>query len=196
VVWSVIEKGSMMRVIFDAGPQRWKIWFVLLLCLICGGGVIFAGGYLFLNYGMQPADGGVLKPLTSRILMGGAFVLPGAAIIAAILLYMQLYVTRIEEDEVGDGFRVTIAGFGPSLTINLRDIARVDYNEGISHGGGISVNAPWYSLRLRGRRFPLIVDIQGDFLDEHAVDRLIYGGPEPAVIASPKRTIQGKKRRR
>ncbi len=195
-----------MRVIFDAGSQRWKIWFVLLLCLICGGGVLFGGVYLFLNYGMHPENGGVLKPLTSRILMGGVFVLPGAAINAGILLYLQLYVTRIEQDEVGDSFRVTLAGFGPGLTINLRDIARVDYNDGISHSGGISVNAPWYSLRLPGRRFPLIVDIQGDFLDEHAVDRLIYGDhavdqliyviPKPAVIAGSKRKSQGRKRRR
>lgn len=186
----------MMRTIFDAGPQRWKIWFVVLICLICGGGMVFAGGYMLLNYGMQPEDGGVLKPLTSRMLMGGVFALPGLAIIAAILLYLQLYVTRIEEDEVGDGFRVTIAGFGPGLTIDRHDLARVRYNDGISHAGGISVNAPWYSLRLRDRRFPLIVDMQGDFLDQNAVERLIDGRPKPAVVARSRRRIQGRKRRR
>ena len=187
----------MMRVVFDVGPQRWKIWFVLLICVICGGGMVFVGGYMLLNYGMHPDDGGVLKPLTSRVLMGGVFALPGFAILAAIGLYLQLYVTRIEEDEAGNGFRVTIAGFGAPRIINPDDVAGAGYNEGISHAGGISVNAPWYSLRLRGRRFPLIVDMQGDFLDEYAVDRLIEGKKRrPLLAARPSRKHLGKKHRR
>lgn len=184
-----------MRVIFDAGPQRWKIWFVLLICLLCGGGMVFAGGYMLLNYGMQPEDGGVLKPLASRMLMGGVFALPGAAIVAAILLYLQLYVTRIEEVEAGDGFRVTVAGFGSPRTIHPADVAGSGYNDGVSHAGGMSVNAPWYSVRLRGRRFPLIVDMQGDFLDERAVHRLIDGKTrEPAALLPPRKHL-GKRRR-
>lgn len=186
-----------MRVIFDAGPQRWKIWFVVLVCVICGGGLVFAGGYLLLNYGLHPEDGGVLKPLTSRILMGAVLALPGLAIIGAILLYLQLYVARIEEDEAGDAFRVTIAGFGRPLAIHPGDVAGVGYDDGISHAGGMSVNAPWYSLRLRGRRFGLIVDMQGDFLDEHAVDRLLEGQRrQVAAAVPPSRKPVGKKRRR
>jgi hypothetical protein len=185
----------MMRVVFDAGPQRWKIWFILLVCLICGGGMIFAGGYMLLNYGMQPEDGGVLKPLASRMLMGGLLALPGAALIAAILLYLQLYVTRIEEDDGGDGFRVTVAGFGSPRTLNGADVAGVSYHDGISHAGGMSVNAPWYRLRLRGRRFPLIVDMQGDFRDERAVDRLVKGKSGQILIpARPWPIHPGKKR--
>jgi hypothetical protein len=186
----------MMRVVFDAGPQRWKIWFVVLICVICGGGMVFAGGYLLLNYGMQAEDGGVLKPLTSRILMGGVFALPGLAIIAAIGLYLQLYVTRIEANEEGDGFRVTVAGAGAPQTINPADIVGSGYNDGISHAGGISVNAPWYSLRLRGHRFPLIIDLQGDFHDQHAVERLIEGKAASAVLLPPRPKLQGKKLRR
>jgi|SRR5829696_4813336 len=186
----------MMHVIFDAGPQRWKIWFILLVCMICGGGMVVAGGYMLLNYGMQPEDGGVLKPLTSRLLMGGLFALPGAALIAAILLYLQLYVTRIEEDPEGDGFRVTVAGFGAPRTIKPEDVAGAGYNDGISHAGGISVNAPWYSVRLHGRRFPLIIDMQGDFHDEHAVERLIEGRKRMPAALLPPRQFLGKKRHR
>jgi hypothetical protein len=184
----------MMGVIFDAGPQRWKIWFVVLICLLCGGFWIFAGGYLFLNYGMHPDNGGVLKPLTSRILMGSVFVLPGAAIIGALLLYLQLYVTRIEEDGVDESYRVTVAGLGAPRIITPADVAGSGYNEGISHAGGISVNAPWYSLRLRGRRFPLIIDMQGDFHDKDAVDRLMEGKKRgPVVAVRPSRKHLGKK---
>jgi hypothetical protein len=170
-----------MRVIFDAGPQRWKVWFVALISLATGGALVVLGGWLLTTYGLQPMDGGVLKPLQTRLLMALASATPGAAIIAGILAYLQCYVTRIEADDAG-GYRVTVAGVG-TLQFGPDALARVGYNDGVSHAGGISVNAPWYSIRLRGRRLPLIVDLQGDFLDEHAVDRLIDG--QPALASRP-----------
>jgi hypothetical protein len=180
-----------MRAIFDAGPQRWKIWFVGLISLACGGALVWTGGYIFQSYGLNPLEGGVLKPLTSRILLGGAFAAAGIAIIAGILLYLRCYVTRIEADDAGGGFRVTVAGLRQPLTVSLDHIIRVGYSDGISNAGGISVNAPWYSLRLRGRRFPLIVDLQGDFLDENAVGRLLDGESMPAIVErSPTRKYQ------
>ena len=39
--------------------------------------------------------------------------------------------------------------------------------------GGVSVDAPWFSLRLRGRSWPLIVDAQGDFPDPELAARLL-----------------------
>ena len=169
-----------MRVIFDGGPQRWKIWLVVPLSLLCGGALVWLGGYLFTSYGLQPVEGGVLKPLSTRILLGTGFGTSGLAIIAGILAYLQCYVSRIEADDAGGGYRVTVAGWGPKLEFPPDAVARTGFNDGISHAGGISVNAPWYSLRLRERRLPLIIDLQGDFLDERAVDRLLDGVPAPA----------------
>ena len=167
-----------MRVIFDAGPQRWKIWFVALISLATGGALAVLGGWLAQSYGLHPAEGGVLKPLATRLLIGLGFGGSGIAIIAGILLYLQCYVFRIEGDEDTGEFCVALAGL--RLTIHGEDVVRAGFNDGISHAGGISVNAPWYSLRLRGRRFPLIIDLQGDFLDQRAVDRLLDGEPAPA----------------
>jgi hypothetical protein len=169
-----------MRVIFDAGPQRWKIWFVVLISLATGGALAVLGGWLVQSYGLHPAEGGVLKPLATRLLMGLGFGGSGLGIIAGILLYLQCYVSRIEADDAADGYRVTVAGWGPKLEFPADAVARAGFNDGVSHAGGISVNAPWYSLRLRGRRFPLMIDLQGDFLDEQAVDRLLQGEPAPA----------------
>lgn len=184
-----------MTTIFDAGPQRWKIWFVLLISLLCGAGMIAVGGYMLLSYGLEPRDGGVLKPLATRILVGAAFALPGAAIVAGILTYLRCYVTRIEADDAG-GFSITLAGFGRRLSVQLGDVVRAGFHEGRSHAGGISVNAPWYSVRLRGRRLPLIVDLQGDFLDEPAVHRLMDGEPAPIIPPARERGPEGKKRHR
>ena len=185
-----------MRTIFDAGRQRWKIWFAVLISLLCGGVLIWLGGYTLQSYGLEPVDGGVLKPLVSRILLGGAFALFGAAIVAGILVYLWCYVTRIEVDDAGDGFHIAVAGTRRRLSIQPGDVVRAGFHEGRSHAGGISVNAPWYSVRLRGRRLPLIVDLQGEFLDEHAVGRLIEGEPAPVLEPVGSGNPQGKKRRR
>jgi hypothetical protein len=185
-----------MRTIFNAGWQLKKVWFVAVISLASGIALTWLGAWLFRTYGLEPLDGGVLKPLTTRILLGGWFAAAGLAIIAGILLYLYCYVARIEADDAGPGFRVTLATPGRKLIVNPDDVVRVGYSDGISHAGGISVNAPWYSVRLRGRRFPLIVDMQGDFLDEPAVDRLIEGEPPPIIERRPGHKIQGRKRRR
>lgn len=170
-----------MRVIFDAGRQRWKIWFVVLISLATGGALVVLGGWMIQSYGLHPAEGGVLKPLATRLLLGLGFGGSGLAIIAGILLYLQCYVFRIEGDEDTGEFRVALAGL--RLTIRAEEVVRAGFNDGVAHAGGISVNAPWYSVRLRGRRLPLIIDLQGDFLDERAVDRLLKG--EPAAAFRP-----------
>lgn len=168
-----------MRTIFQAGRQLKKVWFVVLVSLLCGGVLVWLGGYLFTSYGLEPADGGVLKPLPTRMLMAAGFGGAGLAIIAGILVYLQCYVSHIEGDEAGE-FRVAVAGRGRELTVRAEDVVRAGFNDGVAHGNALSVNAPWYSLRLRGRRLPLIVDLQGEFLDERAVDRLLAGEPAPA----------------
>lgn len=165
-----------MRTIFTAGRQLWKVWFVVLVSLACGGALVWLGGYLFTSLGLHPTEGGVLRPLPIRLLWGGVSAAAGGAVIAGILAYLQCYVARIEADEPGGGFRITVAGVGPALAVRPDDVA-LGYDDGISNAGGIGVNAPWYSLRLRGRRLPLIIDLQGEFLDEHAVDRLMEGEP-------------------
>lgn len=168
-----------MRVIFDAGGQRWKVWFAVLLTLVCGGALLWMSGYWLRSYGLEPIDGGVLKPLGVRVWGAIAWGVPGVAFIVGILAYLQCYVTRIETDDVG-GYRVTVAGVGAPKEFGLDGVAGAGYNDGVAHAGGVSVNAPWYSLRLRGRRLPLIIDLQGSFPDERAVIRLLDGQPAPA----------------
>lgn len=184
-----------MRTIFDAGLQRWKVWFLVVILVLCGAGLIAVGGSMLQSYGLAEADG-VLRPLATRILVGGFFALPGAAVVAAMVAYLRCYVTRIEADDAGSGFRVTLAGTGRALSIQPGDVVRVGYNEGISRAGGISVNAPWYGVRLRGRRLPLIVDMQGDFLDRSAVKRLIEGETSLVLDAQMSRGLRGKRRPR
>jgi hypothetical protein len=177
-----------MRTIFDAGPQRKMVWFATLVTLGTGGALIWLGEWLIRTYGLNAAEGGVLKPLAQRILLGGSFVAFGAACIIGILIYLWCYVSRIEADDAGDAFRITVLWpFGwRQRVVGPDDVARASYNIGIF----MNVDAPWSSLRLRGRRLPFIIDEQGDFHDEHAVDRLLYGPPAAVEERKPTRKFQ------
>lgn len=178
----------MMRTIFDAGPQRKMVWFATLVTLVTGAVLIWLGEWLIRTYGLGAAEGGVLKPLAQRILLGGSFAAGGAACIIGILVYLRCYVSRIEADDASDAFRVTVIWpFGwRRRMVGQGDVARASYSNGVF----MNVDAPWYSLRLRGRRFPLIVDVQGDFPDQHALDRLLYGEPPAVVARKPTRKFQ------
>lgn len=162
-----------MDAIFDAGWQGWKVRFVVLICI--AGAVMFAigSGYFFTQYGLHPEDGGVLKPLGSRILAGSAMLAPGVALVAGMWVYGQCYISRVLTD--GERIRIRLSGmFIPSwLEIGRDDVITAEWREGRSNAGGMAVNAPWYKVRVRGRRLPLILDMQGDFLDERRVDLLL-----------------------
>lgn len=181
-----------MRTIFDAGPQRKMVWFATLVTLGTGGALIWLGERLIRTYGLGAGEGGVLKPLAQRILLGGSFAAAGAACIIGILVYLWCYVSRIEEDHAGDAFRVTVLWpfGGRQRMVGPGDVARASYSDGVYHARGLRVNAPWYSLRLRGRRLPLIIDDQGSRLDEHALDRLLYGEPPALDERRPTRKYQ------
>src|SRR4051794_1758307 len=54
LVWlrGTSRRESMMRTIFDARPQRGKIWFVTLILVLCGAGLLAVGGSMLQSYGL------------------------------------------------------------------------------------------------------------------------------------------------
>lgn len=155
------------------------VWFAGFVTLVTGVALAWLGAWSIRTYGLSPVEGGVLRPLVQRILLGGSFIAAGVAMIAGFVVYLRCYVARIEADDAGEGFRITVIWpFGRrTRMVGPDEVARSSYGDGRT----MNVDAPWSSLRLRGRRLPFIVDQQGDFPDEYAVDRLIEGEPEPAV---------------
>ncbi|HEX2289815.1 MAG TPA: hypothetical protein VHH53_06410 [Pseudonocardiaceae bacterium] len=144
------------------------MWIAALLLLGCGVGLVAVGWYSLTSYGLDPFEGGVLAPLSQRLLMGAMFILPGLGVCALVIGYPLCYVTRIESNQARDEFRVRLLT-GQELAVRLEDVVTAEFK----HGRFQNVNAPWYSVRLRGRRLPLMVDIQGELLDQEAADRLL-----------------------
>jgi hypothetical protein len=188
----------MMRTIFDAGPQRKMVWFAAFCTLVTGVVLIWLGEWSIRTYGLSPVEGGVLKPLVQRVLLGGSFIAAGVAMIAGFVVYLHCYVARIEEDTAGGGFRLTVLWpfGGRQRTVMLDDVAAYSYNVGFSRAGGITVNAPWSGLRLHGRRLPFIIDEQGDFPVPYAVDRLLEGVQPPVEERTPTRKYRKQLARR
>ncbi|HEU0297953.1 MAG TPA: hypothetical protein VFR37_00820 [Longimicrobium sp.] len=146
------------------------VWISAVLLLGCGVGLVVVGWYSLTRYGLGPFEGGVLAPLPQRLLMGAMSILPGLATCALVIGYPLCYVTRIEANEARDEFRVRLMT-GQELTVRVEDVVTAKF----SHGRFQGVNAPWYTVRMRNRRLPLIVDIQGEFLDREAARGLLAG---------------------
>jgi hypothetical protein len=160
-----------MTPIFHAGRQLIKVRGMMLFSLICAVGCVWAGIYLARTYGLSPGDGGVLAPLPVRLAWGIGVALLGIGFAAGMWLYGRCYVVTLEVDEHTSQLHMyTVRFFGTAMqTVALADIGTTTHHHGKldvirADGAGLSVNAPWHSVTLAGRRLPLIIDQQGTVL--------------------------------
>ena len=158
--------------LFRAGSQEVKVRFLMLLSLACAGGALYWSVDLVQHYGLAPADGGVLAPLWQRIAWGVSVAALGASFMAGMWVYGRYYIAEI--CRVPDSHRLrlrTVTFFGSEL----HEIDLADMKLGARHAGQLTtfdannpllvkqrVNAPWRGIHLKGRRWPLILDLQGD----------------------------------
>ncbi len=148
--------------LYNAGRRVLRVrgltWFAIAVALWATWG----GAGIARTYGSRPADGGVLKPLPVRLALGGGVAFLGIAFAAAMIVYGRCYVARLDQERNGR-LRVRTLGlfgeyeehFPPSA------ISASRYHDGKLWTPHISVDAPWTTLWVSGRRLPLIVDAQG-----------------------------------
>jgi hypothetical protein len=161
------------EVLFDAGPQKRKVLFLLALSLLSAVGACLWGLDLSRTWGLRAADGGALKPLWARMLLGGG--LATAGVLGALMMgaYAFRYVSLIRKTG-GDLLELrTILG-------RRRSLARTDLGKGPFHEGrldtfswigvwpvrAILVLAPWRALYVRGDAIPFLLDGQGAVSDD------------------------------
>jgi hypothetical protein len=158
--------------IFRAGSQETKVRFVMFLSLACAGGALYWSVDLVQHYGLAPADGGALAPLWQRIAWGVGVAALGVSFMAGMWVYGRYYVAEI--CRVPDSRRLrlrTVTFFGSEL----HEIDPAEMSVGKRHAGQLTtfdvsnpllvkqhVQAPWRAIHLKGRRWPLILDLQGD----------------------------------
>lgn len=161
-----------MKTIFSAGWQGVKVRFVQVLVLLMSPVCLWAAWGTAFGYGLHPQEGGELAPLGLRVALCAFFLVLGVGFAVGMWVYGRCYVMRAEVDEERGVLRITRAGLlvPRRLEVPLEAVAGSRDHHGQFYAGGVRVNAPWSSVRLRDRRLPLIVDAQGDVLDQALVN--------------------------
>jgi hypothetical protein len=97
-----------------------------------------------------------------------------------VVVYGWCYVTHAVWDPVTGQRRLTLAGFFVPVHVAVppADEPRYLYHDGSSRAHGITVNAPYYNIRVPGRRLPFIVDLQGEFVDGDLFHRVFLGASD------------------
>jgi hypothetical protein len=153
---------------YRAGFQATKLIGLTAFSAACAAGAGWWGVDIARTWGMAEADGGVLRPLWQRAALGLGVGLLGMAFLAAMLVFWRFYIVALQVD--GDGRTLRIRRLPPLPELRL-DVADVKI-EGQRHTGQASelgpmfwrmrlVHAPWLSVRVRGRRWPMVLDLQG-----------------------------------
>lgn len=164
-----------MTPIYDAGSQAVKVRALLWFSLACAAGTVWAGVGLARTFGLAPEAGGVLAPLPVRLAWGIGVASVGLAFLAGMLVYARCYAARVAVDEEGGTLHVSRVGFlgASTLVVPAERVRGSEFHPGRADYGGVSVSAAWDTVRVEGRRLPLILDAQGDVLDEGRASRFL-----------------------
>jgi hypothetical protein len=158
-------------------------------------------GFLGWSYPPEVGERAWERPLANLLCFGG-----GLAIVASMLVYGRSYIGRMEVEDDGTLRIRTVGPFGsPEHVLQPDDIVSGVYRDGYLRANGQTVNAPWFTVRVRGRRLPLILDLQGDILDAARTEQAlgiepgelaIWELPPPPFELAPKPALSEKERKR
>ena len=142
----------------------------------CAAGSIWAGHYFAESYGLNPGDGGVLAPLSVRLAGGAGFFLFGISLAVVTWLYAKCYIARIALDEQTGILHIsTVRFFGTRAEeVPISRIAGSRFYEGFTKGNSDSatVHAPFRTVRIEGRKLPLLLDLQGELIELELLKQL------------------------
>lgn len=172
-----------MTELYRAGGQLIKVRIWLFISFVTALAFCWWGWDIFTTYGTRPADGGVLASFWIRLPFGGIVALLGVAFAAGMALYSKSYVASIAYDRDRDRVIVRTPAFigNRRHSFARSDIKGVGFNRGLLvNPVGVSVDAPWYSLKVAGRRSAYIVDGQGQWLDPDLAMELFAPPAKPS----------------
>jgi hypothetical protein len=165
--------------IFRAGWWREvKVRFVQLLCILAVPVALWGAHDAAFNPAEILSRHGDVVPWPIRYGTAAFLYVVGIGAGVGGIVYGWCYVTRAVWDPVAEQCRLRLAGFMIPVHRDVPEATepRWAYAAGFSRAGNTVVNAPYYSVRLPGRRLPLLVDCQGLFFRPDLVDGVLLGG--------------------
>ena len=154
----------------QARKVRWVCRGSLLWALAC---LLWATD-LARTFGLSPGDGAVLRPAGERWVVASFVAAIGLLPVAGLVFYARRYVIRLVRSR--QSAQVTLLGFGASFTreYGVAALGGSKTHEGRIFAGGVSVRAPWITIRINGKRY--VVDLQSERVDQRALAALINDG--------------------
>ncbi|HUT50478.1 MAG TPA: hypothetical protein VM325_14145 [Alphaproteobacteria bacterium] len=157
-----------MIYIYDAGTQTRKVRFLAWLAIAAFLGSVW-GGVDVLADGEAAAAAVIFS-------LGGAF-------LAGMLVFLDHYACGLSVDfEAGVVEVDTPRLLGErSRSYPLADLVGAAYEADDTTTIKHHVRAPYVKLRIDGRRWPFVIDMQGTIVDEACFERLLSGLGSPGM---------------
>jgi hypothetical protein len=164
-----------MEPIYSAARRLWRVRFCALMALVMGLAGLWGSWEAVRAYGLHPTEGGVLAPLPTRLALGGFLAVIGIGAPLGMWVFGRCYVVSAGLDERRGTLSITLAGLVATgrLEVKAEDVEGSTYERGETYAGGLAVAAPYERIRIRGRRLPLILDAQGEYLRPAFVNRYL-----------------------
>ena len=130
--------------------------------------------YLGETFGLSAGDGGALRHAGERWSVAALVAVLGVLPLAGLTLYARRYILRLVR--AGEQAELTLLGFWAPIERRwpVGVFERSTDHDGRFWSGGVSVDAPWTTLRIAGRRY--ILDRQAERIDHRGLRRLMGDG--------------------
>ena len=158
----------MAELLFENQRQARKARLVVLGTIVWSLGWLYWSSVIAQTYGLAAGDGGSLRPAGQRYIIALLMLAVAFAPLIGMLVYGRVYLTRIRRD--GDRLELTSLGFLLPFRyrIDLSELTGATTYKGKATGR-VSVDAPWITLRVKGRRLPFVIDLQAEHVDKNAI---------------------------
>lgn len=161
------------RLLFESPPPG-KIRAVTWFSAAVLAGCLPASYYTLTGMTQMPASP-ELAPLGTRLAVAALIAVLGGGFFGGMLAYLGYYTTRLTlADDASQVHVETLRLFGRQVrTLPISRIASTSYHRGqLAFPGGVSVDAPWYWVRVQDER-GFLLDAQGTFADRGALAKVL-----------------------
>lgn len=143
-----------------------RVWFLML------GATLLCAACLYLAADMLQSHGGSGAQLLSQ---GGSaavlLALLGLLPLVGMVYYGRLYAARVERS--ADHLLVWTRGLFAMKVhdLDVRRVRSITFHDWPVEPGS-PISTPWLTLRIAGRRSPILIDLSADLVDRRAIENL------------------------
>ena len=156
--------------IYANAYQSLKIKIIFSVLALAGLALIVTAGFIFQSWGLSPADGGVLKPLSDRLMFSGVLLILAIGILWGCYVYTGFYLISIQR--IGRDLHLKTLR-GSKYVFSASDVSMLARKSGTTFTGKNWIETPYAWLTFKGTARKFMIDWQAEFVDELALKELV-----------------------